>query len=216
MDIVFDFGNVLVEWDPVRLIDAHYAVASRPGWTAERLAQALVEHTDWHDFDRGVIDGATLAARCAARLSLPEAPLAAFIERIPHVLPMFAASVAAVETLTAVPRGEREGGRRVLYLSNMPTRFSDVLEARCAWIARFDGGVFSGRVQQLKPDAAIYATLESRYGLEPTRLLFLDDSAANVAAARSRGWTAERIDRPGRVIEALADHGVLAAPPRAL
>ena len=39
----------------------------------------------------------------------------------------------------------------------------------------------------MKPDPAIFALLIARYGLEPDRTLFVDDSAANVDGARSAG-----------------------------
>jgi putative hydrolase of the HAD superfamily len=91
----------------------------------------------------------------------------------------------------------------------MPVTFAAVLERRCPWISRFEGGIFSGREQLCKPDAAIYEALERRYALDAADTLFLDDSPANVAAARARGWQAELIDRPERVATVLAERGVL-------
>ena len=205
MNIVFDFGNVLVEWDPVRLIREHYPSDELRQVDVNAFARTLIEHDDWQAFDRGVLDGAELAARSARRLAIDGNALHTFIERIPHVLPTFEASVAAVQALA---QGHPNHGNRVLYLSNMPVAFADVLEARCPWIACFEGGIFSGRVQLSKPDSAIYAALEARYGLLPDETLFLDDVAANVAAAQARGWRAERIDHPARVSEALARHGI--------
>lgn len=214
MNVVFDFGNVLVEWNPVRLIVEHYPGRDQLSRTPAELALAMIEHQDWQDFDRGLLDSDELAARTAARLDLDRIALQAFIDRIPHVLPVLHDSVAAVVALTGAP-GDAGTARnaqqhRVLYLSNMPVAFAGVLENRCPWIARFEGGIFSGREQLSKPDAAIYEALERRYALDPSATLFLDDSAANVAAARARGWQAELIDCPERVAAALAAHGVLA------
>jgi len=210
MNIVFDFGNVLVEWNPLRLLREHFPGIERLSRDHAELAAALIEHQDWQDFDRGVLDGGELASRTAHRLDLDHAALGAFIERIPHVLPVFHDSVAAVVALTGRPSVARGDGpqHRVLYLSNMPAAFSDVLENRCPWIARFEGGIFSGRAQLSKPDPAIYEALEQRYALNAADTLFLDDSPANVVAARARGWQAELIDRPERVSSALAAHGV--------
>lgn len=217
MNIVFDFGNVLVEWNPVRLIVEHFPGIEQLSRPPTELAVALIDHQDWQDFDRGLLDGDELASRTAARLDLDRTALHAFIERIPHVLPVLHDSVSAVIALTgtrsaaATGRGAAESQHRVLYLSNMPVAFAEVLENRCPWIARFEGGIFSGRERLAKPDAAIYAALERRYALDPSATLFLDDSAANVAAARARGWQAELIERPERVAIALAERGVLSA-----
>ena len=100
MNIVFDFGNVLVEWNPVRLIDLHYPADKRPRYAAADLAPALIEHRDWQDFDRGALGGDELATRSARRLGLDRESLAAFVDGIPHVLPILHDSVAAVVALT--------------------------------------------------------------------------------------------------------------------
>ena len=84
-----------------------------------------------------------------------------------------------------------------------------MLEVRCQWIARFEGGLFSGREKLAKPDPAIYAEAERRFALAPQATLFLDDSVRNVDAARARGWNAEIITTPQSVRDALAKHGVL-------
>jgi 2-haloacid dehalogenase len=40
----------------------------------------------------------------------------------------------------------------------------------------------------IKPDPKIYEILEQDCGIEPTKLLFTDDRADNIAMAKSRGW----------------------------
>jgi putative hydrolase of the HAD superfamily len=214
MNIVFDFGNVLMEWNPARLIEQHYpqsrrlVESSRTSATPpapDALAAALSNHQDWFDFDRGLIDTATVANRSAKRLGLAAVDLQAFITRIPHVLPMLDDALSLMQALA----NGQHGSHRVLYLSNMPTEFAEVLEARCPWIARFEAGIFSGRVNLIKPDAEIYEVAEQRLNLDPAQTLFLDDSAPNVAAARARGSLAEIIDGPAAVRNALLKHGVL-------
>lgn len=203
MNIVFDFGNVLVEWNPARLIEQHYPRAERLSYPAAELAEALVNHDDWINFDRGRLSAAALASRSADRLGLDADDMHAFIERIPHVLPEFDDALKLMLELADGQHGEH----RVLYLSNMPTTFADVLEARCPWIARFEDGIFSGRINMAKPDAAIYVEAEKRFNLNPAQTLFMDDSPPNVNAARARGWSAEIIDSPQSVRAALAKHG---------
>ncbi len=207
MNIVFDFGNVLVEWNPARLIAELYPPSARRTHTPHALAEAMVNHQDWIDFDQGLIDAATLANRSATRLGLDAAHTHAFIERIPHVLPMLDDALALMHELAE----GQHGAHRVLYLSNMPTSFAEVLEARCPWIARFEDGIFSGRVNMAKPDAAIYEAAEKRFNLVPAETLFMDDSPPNVYAARARGWRSEIIDSPHSVRNALIAHGVLRA-----
>lgn len=210
MNIVFDFGNVLVEWHPARLVQHHYLAADGRAQFPDALAHTLVHHPDWLEFDLGLIDTRELATRSAQRLGLNVAGMLEFIERIPRVLPLYEPTIALMQSLANGLYGEH----RVLYLSNMPTEFAEALEARCPWIERFEAGIFSGRLKLAKPDAAIYAAAELQLGLDPVDTLFLDDSAPNVAAGRRRGWRAEIIQNPQNdqsVRAALVKHGVLRA-----
>ncbi|MBL8311365.1 MAG: HAD family phosphatase [Burkholderiales bacterium] len=204
MDIVFDFGNVLFEWNPARLVADWFPASARAEWAADRLAHTLVAHHDWQAFDVGRISSRELARRCATRLDLPVDALTAFIEQIPNVLPLIDETVVCTDALMRASTD----GQRLYYLSNMPLPWADVLEARCPWITRFDDGIFSARVQLAKPDPAIYALAEVRFGLDPANTLFLDDVADNVAAARARGWHAEQITTPDSVRQALRRHGI--------
>jgi putative hydrolase of the HAD superfamily len=212
MNIIFDFGNVLFEWNPVRLLDEHFlgkqSVEPRGALNSAALAETLINHQDWLDFDLGRLNSDALAARSAARLSLHEPHLRAFIERIPHVLPTIDPTITLFNHL-ADDANNAAVAHRLLYLSNMPAPFIPVLMTRCPWIARFDGGIFSGRVNLAKPDTAIYALAERRLNLIPSETLFLDDSPRNVDAARARGWCAEIITDPQSACDALTKHGVL-------
>jgi putative hydrolase of the HAD superfamily len=207
MNIVFDFGNVLVEWNPERLVQTHYLSPDGRAHYPEALAGTLINHPDWLEFDRGLIDTRTVAKRSAARLGLRLAGMHQFIQRIPHVLPLFEPTIALMQALAS---GEH-GSHRVLYLSNMPAEFATVLEARCPWIGRFENGIFSGRVNLAKPEPAIYAAAEAQLNLKPADTLFLDDSPPNIRAALERGWRAELIVNPHNadsVRNALVKHGV--------
>ena len=201
MNIVFDFGNVLFEWNPERLIAEHYPVPLPAALSVQQFAEVLVNHQDWLDFDLGLIDSGELSLRSGARLNIDAAALQSFVDGIPHVLPLIEASVKSVQALV----GRRH---RLFYLSNMPVAFADVLEIRCPWIASFDAGIFSGRAKLAKPDPAIYAAAETAFQLDPADTLFLDDMPRNVEAARKRGWKAEIISGPQSASEALEKHGV--------
>lgn len=56
-------------------------------------------------------------------------------------------------------------------------------------LSMLDGVVVSGTEGVAKPDPAIYALVSARSGLAPQRLVFLDDRAVNVDAARTAGMT---------------------------
>ncbi len=68
-------------------------------------------------------------------------------------------------------------------------------------------------VGSAKPDAAIYEHVERETGVEPGRMIFFDDSPANVEAARARGWRGEVIaddgDPVSQMRRRLGRYGVL-------
>ncbi|MBX3321612.1 MAG: HAD-IA family hydrolase [Phycisphaeraceae bacterium] len=63
-----------------------------------------------------------------------------------------------------------------------------------------------------KPDRSIYTTAAEHFGVEPRHIVFFDDLAENVEAARACGWNAHQIDHEGdtasQIIAHLAQHGI--------
>ena len=87
----------------------------------------------------------------------------------------------------------KTSGKKLGILSNMsPESYERLFVPRCAeYRALLDAEVISGLELLYKPEEPIYRLMERRMGLPPTRLIFLDDTEANVLAARAFGWRAE-------------------------
>jgi putative hydrolase of the HAD superfamily len=187
-DVVFDFGAVLFTWRPDLLVAEVFPDRAASPQAARALAHDIFHHDDWQSFDRGVVALDEVIARTAQRLALPQPHVGTLMSGIGERLTPMPDSLALLTRLRE--RREQVGDVRLFFLSNMPVPYARVLERRHGFLRWFDGGVFSGDVQLIKPDPAIYALLESRYALDPARTVFLDDLAANVAAAQVRGWRA--------------------------
>ncbi len=97
------------------------------------------------------------------------------------------------EDTLALMRRLKASGKKLGVLSNMSPEFYERLYVpRCAVLrALLDAEVISGLELLCKPEEPIYRLTERRMGLPPHRLLFLDDTEANVLAARAFGWHAE-------------------------
>lgn len=80
-----------------------------------------------------------------------------------------------------------EAGVRLLALTNWSAELFEVSYQRFPVLGRFEGIVVSGVERMLKPDREIYQVLLSRYDVDPSRAAFVDDVAANVAAAQALG-----------------------------
>ena len=186
MNLVFDFGAVLIEWQPARLVASHFPELAATPEAAQQAARSIFGHADWHDFDRGALSADGVAQRTAQRLALHLDEVRRLVSGIGERLTPIQETMDLVAELAQ--RRDQRGDVRLYYLSNMPVPYARTLEKKYAFLSWFDGGIFSGDVQRSKPDVAIYQLLQSRYALEPAQTLFVDDVQDNVDVACSLGW----------------------------
>ena len=185
MHFVFDFGRVLFDWQPEALLQRVLPArvvdeASAAHW----VAQVFQSYGgDWGEFDRGTVEPDALVQRISQRTGLAPAEVRAVVDAVPASLTPLPASVDLLHRL-------QQPGRAMFFLSNMPAPYADHLEREHAFVRAFSDGVFSARVQLIKPEPAIFDMASQRFGVAPGELVFFDDHPANVAAARAAGWQA--------------------------
>jgi 2-haloacid dehalogenase len=175
--VVFDVGRVLVQWD-LRCLFAK--LIDDPDELAWFVAHVVTE--EWHfQHDAGRPLAEMVPERIAAfpryRRHI-EAYASRFNETVPGPVP---GSLELVEALH---------GRSVpLYaITNFGAEFWPGFRATMPVFDRFRDIVVSGVEKVAKPDPAIFALAQRRFGHAPQAMLFIDDNAANVAAARALGW----------------------------
>lgn len=175
--VVFDIGNVLIEWDPRHLYRKIFA------------NEAEVEHFlanictfEWHlAHDYGVSfeeNGARLKAQHPEHADLIDMWASRYHEMIPGRVP---GTADLLHTLA-------DGGTRLHGLTNMPTPTFAYLREAYPELKRFGTTVVSGAEGVVKPDPRIFEILIERTGLAPDRTLFIDDSLRNVEAAAELGF----------------------------
>ena len=77
------------------------------------------------------------------------------------------------------------------------------------FLGLFRAGVFSARVQLIKPEAAIFEHAQAAFGIDPGHTLFIDDLVRNAQAARAAGWQAMHFESPAQCRAALCARGLL-------
>ena len=197
MNFVFDFGAVLFTWKPVDLMAQCFPQRAATPEAAAELAHAMFAHADWNGFDQGVLEMEVLIARTSERLDLDALVLRELVAHIDERLQPIPATVALLEQLHTLR--SQHADMRLYYLSNMPRPYARALERRHAFLQWFDGGIFSSDVLHIKPHPEIYQLLQSRYALEPTHTLFIDDLLPNVLAAQGQGWHAVQFESAGQL-----------------
>jgi putative hydrolase of the HAD superfamily len=201
-NVIFDLGAVLLSWEPVALVQAQFAQHAPTAEAALALARQMFHHEDWLGFDRGTHSLDDAIGRMALRLSLPADRLGDVLEPMGERLEPIAVTIELLGHL----RARRDAGEplRLYYLSNMPEPYARVLESRHDFFRWFDGGIFSGDVRMIKPQPGIYELMAGRFGLVAAETVFIDDSLANVQAARDLGWNAIHCERPSALPMQLA------------
>ena len=69
--------------------------------------------------------------------------------------------------------------------------------------------VVSGHERLVKPGAEIFHLAAARFGHDPAEMLFIDDNAANVAAAAALGWQVHHFTAAEALAVDLAARGLL-------
>jgi HAD superfamily hydrolase (TIGR01509 family) len=203
MNVVFDFAGVVFHWQPLATLRAAIPQHAVDDASAEHWAAQIFTGWggDWGEFDRGRLDAAALIARTAARTGLPADDVLAVVDAIPRALVPDAATIALIDDL-------RASGHRLLFLSNMPEPYARWLENAHPLGDWFHDGVFSSSVRAIKPEPAIYALAESRFGACGEQLVFLDDVVHNVRAAQTAGWRGLHYRSAAQAREGLAAMGI--------
>jgi putative hydrolase of the HAD superfamily len=185
MNVVFDFGAVLFRWQPYEFMPRLLPHRARDEASTHEVVSRFFEgyNGDWGEFDRGTIGVPELAQRISLRTRLDLADVHRVIAAVPSELQPMPQTLALMQRL-------RERGHRLFFLSNMPAPFADHIEANHPLNEWFLDGIFSSRVNLIKPDPAIYRAAAARFGIAPRESLFIDDFRANVVAARALGWDA--------------------------
>jgi 2-haloacid dehalogenase len=186
--VVFDIGGVLLDWDP------------------RHLYRKLFD--DEADMDRFLAEVCTLDWHAAHDLGTPfEVSCAQLAAEHPEQADLIWAWGRRSEEMVAGPidgtveilRELLDRGLRCYALTNMEAETYPLRRERYAFLSWFDGTVVSSSEGVAKPDAEIFRRLVERYGLNPAGTLLIDDSAANVGAARAFGMQAVRFESPSQL-----------------
>jgi 2-haloacid dehalogenase len=196
--VVFDIGRVLYDWDLRYLFEK---LIADPAELDRFLAEVVTEA--WHFQSDAGRSLAEMVPELKAKFPQHTALIDAYRDRFEETLPQ---EIPGTHDLV-----RRLAARDVpLYaLTNFGAEFW--ARSRRGWpiFDLFADVVVSGEERVTKPDPAIFAVAERRFGRAPEELFFTDDNPANVAAARARGWQAHLFEGAAGLEAELAQTGLL-------
>jgi 2-haloacid dehalogenase len=174
--IIFDFGGVLVDWNPHYLYDSYFGDTKKtdyfltnictPEWNAQMdggkpfadgIAEKIAEHpeyekeirmywTDWKQMMGKQIDG-----------------------------------------MQELLQDLKAAGYHIYGLSNWSAETFYQVRNDYPIFDLLEGSVLSGEEKCLKPEPKIYTILLDRYHINPNTAVFFDDNLANVEGAKAVG-----------------------------
>jgi len=198
--IIFDFGGVLIGWDPHPLyrpyfddnaaIDRFLKEIKFPAWNAEQdrgrpFKVAVAEHTKKYP-------------QYAELIRLYDE---GWQKTITGALP---GSVAILRELKSL-------GWPVYGLSNWSREKFDLVLPDFPFLDELDHIVLSGDVHSVKPEPEIFQIFLEQVGRPAEECLFIDDSIANIHTAQALGFAVIHFTTPEDLRRELEQRGLLSA-----
>jgi 2-haloacid dehalogenase len=191
--IIFDFGNVLLEWNP-RFVYRRYFQDNE-----QAMEQFLheVNFMDWNalqDKGRTFAEGvADLSREFPHYSDLIQAYYDNWQESIGN---SFAGTVELLKRLKRM-------GYPLYGLSNWSAETFPLAREKYDFFHLFDDIVISGEVGSIKPEPEIFEILLGRIGRPAQECLFIDDSLTNIRQAQKMGFVTVHFESAEKLEDAL-------------
>jgi 2-haloacid dehalogenase len=196
--VVFDIGNVLINWDPDQL----YSQLVPDPEERRRLFEECDLSEMNLDVDRGKPFRETVYATA---------------DRYPEYAPLIRAwadrwiemASPDIPGTAILLRRLRVKGVPVFSLSNFGIETYAHAKTVYSVLTEFDQDFISGHLGCIKPDPEIYEALEKGTGYSGSDLIFADDRTDNIEQAKERGWHGHVFTTPELFAAELVAQGLL-------
>lgn len=174
---IFDLGNVLIRWNPRNLYKKLF------GDDVEGMETFLAEvcHTGWNEQQDLGRTWQEAIEEAIARHPTQEALIRAYRDRWEETLD------GAIEDSVTLLDELHANGIRLLALTNWSAETFPIALERFEFLQRFEGIVVSGVEGMIKPSPEIFQLLASRYDVDMSRAVFIDDHRPNIEGAQKIG-----------------------------
>lgn len=175
-NIIFDFGGVLVDWNPHHLYDTYFGDKDSADWFLSNICTM-----DWNmqmdagkPFEQGVAEKIAQYPQWEKEIRLY---WERWIDMMGDTIPNMYDWILQL----------KQQGYAIYGLTNWSTETFIQVKDKYSIFQLMDGIVMSGEERVTKPDAKIYHILLNRYQLAPEECVFFDDNLNNVIAAQNIG-----------------------------
>ncbi|MBT1180115.1 HAD family hydrolase [Bifidobacterium vespertilionis] len=198
-DVIFDFGNVLVYWDPANTMVGRYSRESIE-WFLDDANSGLYAASD-------LMDGGATCKEAEDWVLANRGERAA--EMIRYYNENFVDSLGgAVPGARKLIEDLKAAGIGVWGLSNWSAELFPIASKGYPILHTLDGKVVSGPIGLRKPHTDIYEYALRQFGIEASGAVFVDDKAMNIVGANSAGIRGIKFTDPYKLRALLIDAGI--------
>lgn len=175
-NIIFDFGGVLLDWNPHYVFDPYFGSREKAQWFIDNICTA-----EWNSsldagkpFSEGIDELSALHPEWEKEI------------RMYHTqwLGMMGGQI---DGMYDIVKDLKDKGYHIYGLTNWAAETFNMVKDMYPVLSLMEGIVVSGEEKVIKPSPEIYRILLERYALKPSECVFIDDNENNVKAAEALG-----------------------------
>ncbi len=196
MNIIFDLGNVLIEWNKEKILskicknDLEYNLFNK----------FVFQSNLWIDLDNGKISLEFLENQLIDEMGHQ------YQDQIHELVWNWFNYVDLYDEVYELIKQLKKKNFQIYVLSNTSSIFHILLDSVLSKVSSvLDGYVISCEVKMMKPQKEIYLSLVNKYQLDIKDCIFLDDLEENVEAARTLAIKAFQIKERKEISNILKD-----------
>lgn len=197
--VIFDLGGVLIDWNPEYVFREVFEEEAEMRYFLTEVCSP--EWNEQQDAGRTLREATEMLV---AQFPDYERQIRTYYDRWQDMLG------GAIPNTVNLLRGLHQNQTHRLYaLTNWSHETFPVALELFDFLHLFEGILVSGEEKLLKPDRRIYELLMSRYNIDGSRALFIDDNPKNVKGAQDAGINAIRFESPEQLALVLKDFNIL-------
>lgn len=175
-NIIFDYGGVLLDWNPHYLYDPYFGDVEKAEWFLTNIC--TYEWNAQHDNGKPVAEG---TAELIAQYPEWEKEIRLYYD---DFMKMMGGQIPGMEEQV---KELKSRGFRVFGLSNWSVETFALVRPVYPVLDLMEDMVISGVEKVMKPDHRIFELALKRFGIKADETVFVDDNPANVQAACEMG-----------------------------
>lgn len=194
-NIVFDFGGVLVDWNPHYLYDRYLGSREHADWFLQNICTS--------EWNTQMDAGKPFAEGIAEKITEHPEYEAAIRAYQTDWMQMMGGQIPTMQVLVEALRNQ---GYHLYGLTNWSAETFCQVRPKYPIFNLLDGIVVSGEEKIAKPDLRIFQILMERYGITPSESIFTDDNLPNLVPAQTLGFHTIHFLNPAQLRHDLQTH----------